>query len=87
MCAQPRILDTISDALSRELQNEIDRKMMHSLDQERFFDEVQAHIIVAGGGKIPTQTLKNMRVEDLVKMLWPNSINLVVKNKRLQDNQ
>ena len=56
---------------------EIERKQI-----ERFFDEVQAHIVLAGGNKHPTSHYRTMTVEDLAILIWPNGLQLKIENEK-----
>lgn len=41
-------------------------------------DELQAHIILAGGIKYPEDVLRKMRLQELLALVYPNQIRLSV---------
>jgi len=43
---------------------------------DRFLDIVQAHLIIAGGCKIPIDELKDMSFIDILELIIANKINL-----------
>lgn len=54
---------------------------MDELEITRFFDELQAHIVVAGGAKLSHNQLKDKPLEQIVRLIWPNGIKLKVTNE------
>lgn len=87
MPRQINIEDEIGSLLAQEMLKQMDSRIMKDVEIARFFDELQAHIVIAGGAKISVERLKQMSLDSLTQMLWPNDINLVVKNKRFKDNR
>jgi hypothetical protein len=51
---------------------------LDDLEIHRFFDELQAHIVVAGGRKLSHNQLKDKPLEQIVRLIWPNGIRLKV---------
>ena len=45
---------------------------------ERFFDEMQAHIVLAGGAKLSIKDLHNMTLYEALCLLTPNRLVLTV---------
>lgn len=43
-------------------------------ERNRFVDELQAHIVLAGGRKIRTKELKEMTLDSILKFVYPNAI-------------
>jgi len=56
--------------------------MVDDCEIERFYDELQAHIVIAGGRKFTIDELENKPLDQIVKLVWPNGIRLVVERKR-----
>lgn len=46
--------------------------------KNRFIDELQAHIILAGGIKYPEDVLRKMQLQELLALVYPNQIRLSV---------
>jgi hypothetical protein len=59
----------------------------HSNDINRFFEVLNAHMIIAGARSFSIEELKRMPTGDLAKLIWPNGLNLVVKDKRFTHTQ
>lgn len=56
-------------------------------DIDRFFDELQAHIICVGGQKIPVDFLKRMSVNELLLLCYPNAIRFNVYAVIIKDGE
>lgn len=69
--------------LARKQTREFDRQALESV-KNRFFDILQAHIVIAGGSKLSVADLKMMPLGSVVDMIWPNDINLVVVNNKMK---
>jgi len=53
--------------------------------KNRFYDELIAHIILAGGTKFERSHLENIPVFELINMLYNNYIVLQLKNTRKEN--
>lgn len=54
---------------------------------ERFLDEVQAHIVVAGGRKFSIEEISDMSVGQLLFMCLPNSLEFSVRLTKLRPKE
>ena len=64
---------------SQENQPTNEKETPHTTSENRFFDELQAHIVIAGGVKIPIDKLKKYTIESLYKLITPNGIKLKIE--------
>jgi len=48
--------------------------------QNRFLEELQAHIIIAGGRLFPIPELRTMELGNLLQTIGPNGIELSVRS-------